>query len=221
MISGNCKRFLLSMLIILVISSSAAIAQKSLSGNLNQPFAHVVSIPPSPTDRVIVDNVTGFKANDTILLIQMQGVKILLDVYGNMQDKLGEPGMHEFLIIQSVNGGANEIIFRNELLRSYNSAGNVQIVRAPYYNSAKVTGNLYCDPWNSTTKKGGVLALILRRTLELGANIDVSGRGFIGGNDAVGSGICWNTDPVKYGKDYYSSTDPDAGGFKEKPGIAA
>jgi hypothetical protein len=202
------------MLIILVISNAVTVAQKSLSGNLNQPFAHVVSIPPSPTDRVIVDNVSGFKANDTILLIQMQGVKILLDVYGNMQDKLGEPGMHEFLIIQSVNGGTNEIIFRNELLRSYNSAGNVQIVRAPYYNSAKVTGNLYCDPWNSTSKKGGVLALIVGRALELTANIDVSGRGFVGGIDAVGSGICWNTDPLNYGRDYYASTDPYAGGYK-------
>jgi hypothetical protein len=210
-ISGNSKRLFLSILILFGICTVAALAQKSLSGNLNQPKAHVVSIPPSPTDRVIVDDATGFKANDTILLIQMQGVKILLSPYGTLQNKFGEPGMHEFLIIQSVNGGTNEIVFRNELLKNYDPAGNVQIVRAPYYNSAKITGTLYCDPWNPATRKGGVLALIVGRTLELTGNIDVSGRGFIGGNDAVGDGICWNTNTTRYGQDYYPSSDPYAG----------
>ena len=193
------------------ISATAALAQKSLSGNLNQPKAHVVSIPPSPTDRIIVDDVTGFKANDTILLIQMQGVKILLSPYGTLQNKYGEPGMHEFLIIQSVNGGTNEIVFRNELLKSYDPAGNVQIVRAPYYNSAKVTGTLFCDPWNQTTKKGGVLALIIGRSLELAGNIDVSGRGFIGGNDAIGRWDLLEYKYALYGQDYYPASDQNAG----------
>jgi hypothetical protein len=196
---------------LLGIGCPVALSQKSLSGNLNQPAAHVVSIPPLPTDRITVDNAAGFNAGDTILLIQMQGVKVLLSPYGSLQNKFGEPGMHEFLIIQSVNGGTNEIIFRNELLKSYDAAGNVQIVRAPYYNSAKVTGTLYCDPWNQTAKKGGVLALIVGRSLELSGNIDVSGRGFTGGTDVTGAGICWNTNTTEYGKDYYPSSFQNAG----------
>jgi hypothetical protein len=211
MVSGSFKRLLLSMLILLGIGSTVAFSQKNLSGNLNQPKAHVVGIPPSPTDRVIVDDVSGFSVNDTIVLIQMQGVKILLSPYGTLQNKFGEPGMHEFLIIQSVNGGTNEIIFRNELLKNYDVAGSVQIVRVPYYNSARVTGTLFCDPWNPATGKGGVLALIVGRTLELTGNIDVSGRGFIGANDVIGTGICWNTNPTAYGQDYYPSSDPNSG----------
>jgi hypothetical protein len=161
-------------------------SQKNLSGILNQPKAHVITIQAS--DRVIVDDVTGFAANDTILVIQMQGVGILTGAtdYGNIQNFLGQPGMHEFMIIQSVNSLTQQIIFRNFLLKTYDVRGNIQIVRVPYYNTATVTGTLTCDPWNSTTKKGGVLALIIGRSLKLNADIDVSTRGFLGGNDIIG-----------------------------------
>ena len=90
-------------MLILGFSSTAVFSQKALSGNINQPKTHVVTIG---ADRVTVDNVTGFSVNDTILLIQMQGVKILTaSNYGTLQDKLGEPGMHEFMIILSINVG--------------------------------------------------------------------------------------------------------------------
>jgi hypothetical protein len=118
-----------------------------------------------------------------------------LSDYGNIQNFLGQPGMHEFMIVLSVNTGTGEIIFRNDFLKTYNPQGNVQVVRVPYYNSATVTGTLYCAPWDNTTKKGGVLALIIGRTLKLEADIDVSGSGFIGGNDMIGDGRCSQTAP--------------------------
>jgi gliding motility-associated-like protein len=210
-ISCNYKKFLLSLLILFGIHSATVLSQKNLSGNLNQPKAHVVSILPSPTDRVIVDDITGFNVNDTILLIQMQGVKILLSPYGNLQNKLGEPGMYEFLIIQTVNGGTKEIVFKNNILKNYDPAGNIQVVRVPYYNSAVVSGILYCDPWNPTAKNGGVMAIITGRSLKLSANIDVSGRGFSGGKDTIGYGICWNTNTTLYGQDYYPWSFKNAG----------
>ena len=190
MISSYCKRLFVSLLILLDFSGTALLSQKNLSGNLNQPNTHVISI--SASDRVIVDDVTGFGVNDTILLIQMQGVGILTGTldYGNIQNIFGQPGMHEFLIIQSVNGGTKEIVFRNNIRETFNPIGNIQIVRVPYYNSATVTGRLFCDPWNRTTKKGGVLALIIGRTLKLNADIDVSESGFIGGKDTIGEGRC-------------------------------
>ena len=142
MMTGNflrhSKRLILSLLI-LFVSSTAVFSQKKLSGNLNQPKAHVVTITGS--DRIIVDDVTGFSAPDTILLIQMQGVGILTGAadYGNIQNFFGQPGMHEFLIIQSINTLTREIVFRNNLLKTYDTRGNIQIVRVPYYNSAIVT----------------------------------------------------------------------------------
>ena len=194
-------------LLIVCFSSAVLFAQKQLSGNLNQPAAHVTSIPSN--DRVIVDDVTGFSANDTILLIQMQGVGIATPTtgYGYIQNTIGEPGKHEFLIIQSVNGGTREIVFRNSILSVYNSEGNVQIVRVPYYNSAIVVGKLFCDPWNSTTKKGGVLALVIGRSLTLNSDIDVSQSGFSGAKDAVGVGRFTGIDPTTYSDTYPSSFD--------------
>jgi CHU_C Type IX secretion signal domain len=208
-ILGQSMRLILCLLI-LGFSSTSLLSQKSLSGNINQPKTHVVTIG---ADRVTVNNVTGFSVNDTILLIQMQGVRILtaLNVYGTLQNKTGEPGMHEFMIILSINGGTNEIVFRNNILNSYDPAGNVQIVRVPYYNSAKVTSKLFCTPWDTVTKSGGVLALIIGRTLTLDADIDVSALGFKGGKDTVGDGICRNTNQVLYGQEYYNRGFRNAG----------
>jgi hypothetical protein len=190
-----CKRIILSLLI-LAFSNLALFSQKNLSGIINQPKAQVTSFPAN--DRIIVDDVTGFAPNDTILVIQMQGVGILTGStdYGNIQTFLGQPGMHEFVIIQSVNVTTQEIVFTKFLLKTYDVRGNVQIVRVPYYNTATVTGTLSCDPWNSTTKKGGVLALIIGRSLKLNADIDVSNSGFIGGNDITGEGRCSMVAPV-------------------------
>ena len=197
----NSKRLILS-IVILCFSAAVLFSQKNLSGILNQPKAHVVTIQAS--DNVIVDDVTGFAANDTVLVIQMQGVGILTGAtdYGNIQNFLGQPGMHEFMIIQSVNSLTQQIIFRNFLLKTYDVRGNIQIVRVPYYNTATVTGTLTCDPWNSTTKKGGVLALIIGRSLKLNADIDVSTRGFLGGNDIIGEARCSMVAPVTINYSY-------------------
>ena len=202
------KRLIISALLI-ALSSSLLLSQKSLSGNLNQPKSHVQSLGP---DRVIVDNAIGFSVNDTVLLVQMQGVQILTAAtYGFAQGKSGEPGMHEFMIVLSVNTVTREIVFRNNILNGYDATGNVQIVRVPYYNSATITGKLFCDPWDPVTKSGGVLALIVARTLTLNSDIDVSGLGFSGGKDAIGDGICWNTNTVLYGLEFYPSSFTNAG----------
>jgi gliding motility-associated-like protein len=206
---GHSKR-LIFCLLIMCFSSAVLLSQKSLSGPINQPKTHVVSLG---ADRVTVDNVTGFNVNDTILLIQLQGVKILTatNVYGTLQGKAGEPGMHEFMIILSINGGTKEIVFRNNILKTYDPTGNIQIVRVPYFNSATITGKLSCDPWDPATKSGGVLALIVGRTLTLNADIDVSKLGFTGGKDTVGDGICRNTNESIYGLEYYPRSFRNAG----------
>lgn len=215
-ISSHRRRLIICLLILISINSTAVLSQKSLSGNLNQPKSHVVTIG---LDRVTVDDITGFNKGDTILLIQMQGVKITIaPVYGSLQDKYGEPGMHEFLIISAVNVVPKEIVFSRNILKIYDFRGNIQIVRVPYYNSVIITGTLSCDPWNQVTKSGGVLALIVGRRLNLKANIDVSGKGFKGGNDAVGEGICYSVNAGLYGNSYYNSSFLNAG-FKGE-GIA-
>ncbi|MCX6254582.1 MAG: hypothetical protein NTV31_08920 [Bacteroidia bacterium] len=213
-ILSHNKRLIFSLLLLFGFSSTVMSFQKNLTGNINQPKSHVVSIPnPYPvSDRVIVDDATGFSVNDTILIIQMQGVGILtapFGSYGTLQEIFGEPGMHEFLIITAVN--ANEIVFSSYLLKDYDPNGNIQIVRVPYYNSATVAGTLFCDSWNPATGSGGVLAMIIGRTLKLDADIDVSGRGLVGGITSIGDGICYYTNTTLYGEEYYDQNFPNAG----------
>jgi gliding motility-associated-like protein len=211
---GHRMRFIFCLLI-MCFSSLSMFSQKLLSGNLNQPKAHVISIPA--TDRVIVDNAAGFSPRDTIILIQMQGVGITTPTsgYGFIQSIFGQPGKHEFLIVQSVI--SNTIIFRNSIIDTYDTRGNIQVVRVPYYNSATVTNKLFCDPWDPVTQKGGVLALVIGRTLRIKADIDVSALGFKGGIDAIGIGRCILAAPTT-DIDYYASTFDNAG-FKGE-GIA-
>jgi hypothetical protein len=186
------KRLSFIFLIFILLCGSAA-AQKLISGDINQPFAHVESVL---TDRVTVDDVSGFNANDTVLLIQMQGVGILTDetVYGNYQNSYGQPGNHEFLIIQSVSL-PNTIIFRNNILKPYDVAANVQLVRVPTYNKVTVAGRLFCDPWDSSSGKGGIIAIIAGSLVTLNADIDVSGVGLRGGAASAGEGRCQDSDP--------------------------
>ena len=65
---GDIKKIFLSLLMLIAFSISASYA-KDVSGNLNQPMTHVVSVG---INKVIVDNVTDFYVKDTILLMLMQ-----------------------------------------------------------------------------------------------------------------------------------------------------
>ena len=53
-------------------------------------------------------------------------------------------------------------------------------MRVPYFNSISIDNTLTCLPWDGS--KGGVLVLNVRDTVSLNADIDVSGKGFLGGN---------------------------------------
>jgi gliding motility-associated-like protein len=208
-ISCKLRNLLLILLILFGFSRSAFSFQKILSGNINQPKTHVVTVS---TDRVTVDDATGFAAGDTVMLIQMQGVRILTDAtsaYGTLQNKYGEPGIHEFLIVLSVS--SNVVVFRNDIKNTFNANGNVQLVRVPYYNSANVTGTLTCNPWDPVAKSGGVIAMIIGRTIKLNSNIDASGLGFRGGKDTIGLGIDWSSDQLLYGNSRYPWSFANAG----------
>ena len=192
------------LLVLFIIGSIPSLGQKNLSGDLNQPFAKVTAIIDA--DEIDVDTQAGLKDGDTILIIQVQGIGIVTDDlgYGINQATIGSPGRYEFLIIQNIDETdvvpPFRIEFGNDLLYSYDVLGNVQIVRVPYYNSATVTGKLFCDPWDPVSGKGGVLALIIGRTLKLNADIDVSGLGLRGGKNSIGDGECYSagTDQSSY-----------------------
>ena len=121
------------------------------------------------------------------MLIQMKGATIDSNnnegfgyIYG-----YNNAGNFEFNIIKSKTD--NVIELKNSLLNQYNPImGRVQLVRVPYFNSFTSTDTLTCLPWDGTM--GGILVLNIAKNLTLNAPIDVSGKGFRGGDIGTGFG---------------------------------
>ncbi len=137
----------------------------------------------------------GFAAGDEVLLLQMQVPQVDLSNTASFGTLLNSTciGNYEFNRIKSVGGSTVQLQYA--LTRSYDLSGKVQLVRVPEYDSATVCA-LTCLPWNGSV--GGVLALDVRGQLTLSSDIDVSGRGFRGGNVEQDNTIAWVFGETQY-----------------------
>jgi gliding motility-associated-like protein len=133
-----------------------------------------------------VEDATAFNIGDTVLMIQMKGAVIdstNTAAFGNITN-LKNAGNYEFNYVKSKTGNSVELL--NVLIRQYDLPdGKVQLIRVPYYSNVNFDKVLTCLPWDGN--KGGVLAFNVQDTVTLGANMDVSGRGFRGGIDPFSS----------------------------------
>lgn len=189
--SGIYIRKVILSLLILTGLASGLYSQDKKIGDIVNIYKRVTEIGTTPRDNVTLSNADGIADGDTVLLIQMKGASILTDdglSFGSQQGYRGAPGMSEFLIVDSKAG--TNIVFTSNIINSFDTDGIVQLIKVPYYNSATVTSTLTCQPWDSVTKTGGVLAMIIGRTLILESDIDVSGKGFKGGIKTEGTGNC-------------------------------
>ena len=213
----NIKWLIISLLLIAGLSLQLH-SQTKISGIINK-YGRVTS---KGTDFVVVGDETQFgqfTTGDTVLLIQMKGAKIYGKgaSFGVAYDSIGLPGWHEFMTVLSVVDSTNTIVFRNNIVNSsFHLPSGLQIIKVPSYNAAVVEGDLTCQPWDSVTKTGGILTAIIGRALSLNANIDVSGKGFKGGDTTLGKGICINSVPadvLRWDKDAFPAST-DSAGFK-------
>ena len=141
---------------------------------------------------------------DIALLVQMQGAQVAAgnnDSYGDGTPGDGrgsgwlalEAGHFEFVRIEEVEvdrvrvrgSGPNSGVvhgYRNSEPVGAEQSGRHrwQLVRVPQYESLTLSGDLKVLPWDGAS--GGILALDVRRTLQLnGHRLDVAGSGFRGG----------------------------------------
>ena len=146
-----------------------------------------------------------FKYNpgDTVLLIQMKGAVIDSSNTANFGTVTNykNAGNYEYNYVKQKTG--NLIQLRNLVTRQYDiPIGKVQLVRVPYYDNLVVDNTLTCMQWDGT--KGGILAFNVKNTLTMNAGMDVSGKGFIGGqviNPKNNSFYC-------HENNYYYPNDP-------------
>jgi len=193
-----------------LISFSSSFGQ---IGNIINTYTPVIGFDPCE-NKLAAEDASTFNIGDTVLIIQMKGAVIdstNTSTFGTITD-YKNAGNYEFNYVKSKSG--NSIQLKNTLTRQYDiPAGKIQLVRVPSYNSITVTSTLTCLPWDGS--KGGILVLKASNSVVLNASIDVSGKGFKGGNDPYSS-------PAQYYCDenqYYYPRNPDLASEKGE-GIA-
>jgi gliding motility-associated-like protein len=175
-------------------------------------------------NRLTVEDGTAFHNGDTVLMIQMKGAIVDSSNTASFGSILSynNAGNYEFNYVKTVTGNTIELL--DSLTRNYDiPAGKVQLIRVPYFNTIASPFTLTCLPWDGS--KGGVLVLNAKDSISLRADIDVSGKGFRGGNSpntgsqllycfennytypigsltaaAKGEGIATIGDPIAWGK---------------------
>lgn len=126
-----------------------------------------------------LSHTTSIAVGDTVLIVQMKGATIDQSNNSDYGDVMNwnAAGGYEYNEVCDIQG--NTVIFKREFLHNYNSGGAVQVVTVPTYTNAEVSATLTANPWNGSD--GGIVALRVYGTLELNADVDVSGLGFRGG----------------------------------------
>ena len=148
-------------------------------GNIINSYTPIVQLDVC-SNKITVEDASTFNTGDTILMMQMKGAIIDSSnspTFGTIS-KYNNTGNYEFNYIKSKSGNVIELL--DSITRAYDVPfGKVQLIRVPYFKTANINTMLTCLPWDGN--KGGVLVLNARDSVNLQANIDVSGRGFSGG----------------------------------------
>lgn len=170
-----------------VADSCPTIPLNNSSIIINQ-YAAVTAIDPC-NNRLIVDDASNFNAGDTVVIMQMKGAAIDSVNSGSFGTiaSYNNAGTYEFNYVKNKTG--NSIELKNTMLKQYDAAnGRVQVIRVPYYQTVNLTDTLTCLPWDGS--KGGVVILNSATDIKLNAPIDVSKKGFRGGQ--IGGGFSCN-----------------------------
>ena len=155
-------------------------------------YAHVLQIynsDPTDPDSVKVNNPQWFEPLDTALYIVTKGATVngpwnypdpadwgKYADYRNM-------GRYNILLVDTV---VDNIVIFSTILRDLYSSMAGEIVQLIKIRGGKdvytVDEPLTCKAWNPSDSTGGVFVLIAGRKIVLKATIDVSGKGFLGGD---------------------------------------
>jgi hypothetical protein len=152
---------------------------QSVSGIVNN-YYKVTAINPA-TNQLTVASTAGLQHGTRVMIIQMKGAGVNntnTAAFGDIT-VINQAGNYEINTICDFT--ATTIFLHYQLLKTYNTVGYVQLVTIPRYTNVTVSGLVQAAPWNATTGTGGVVAIEATNTIFLNSNIDVSGRGFSGG----------------------------------------
>jgi hypothetical protein len=209
------------LLMVSAVCSYLPTRAQTVSGIVNSYYA--VSAVNTTNNSVTVDNASGLSPGQRVLISQAKGAAIgsaNASTFGDIT-AVNDAGNYEFNTICTITG--NEVVLKATLLNPYDPTGSVQLVAIPSYGSVTVSGTVTASPWDPTTGKGGIVVIEAAGTIFLNADIDVSGRGFLGGSLVNYPVPPYNCDWFVTVNNYYLSL-PASGyytGGKKGEGIAA
>ena len=201
-------------LILLLLSTAFGFSQTTTISGIINSYHHVLGIDASK-NAVKLDNVSGLAYGNTVLIIQMKGAAINTANNSSFGDttSLNYAGNYEVAIICSVSN--DSVYFFNEVQNSYDVNYKVQLVKFGEYYSANIIDTVKAQSWNSTTGKGGVLAIKVEEDLTLNAPMFVDSTGYKGGMFFKHTSNCGFFFPVGNGYAYdATSSSEDNGGYK-------
>jgi Secretion system C-terminal sorting domain len=169
---------------------------------------------------VKLDNVSGLAYGNTVLIIQMKGATINTSTGSSFGDvsSLNYAGNYEVATICSVSN--DSVFFFNTILSSYDINYKVQLVKFGEYYSANVTDTVKAQSWNSSTGKGGVLAIKVEEDLTLNAPLFADSAGYKGGSFYLHSGTCGFLNPVGNAYAYDATSGSATNGAYKGEGVA-
>jgi len=186
----------------------------------------IYNLDPTDVDSVDVDDATEFNVADTVLYIQMRGMEYYdptnLPIeppgswWGEVVDDPNNTGIYCILLINKVIG--NTVVFTTTLRDDIEIEEAGEMAQLVKVSGGKeiwsIDEDITCDPWDPATGTGGVFAMIASRKIVLNANIDVTGKGFNGGDPGVPvvdtfSGVCDGSD-----SQFFPESDMDSAGRK-------
>lgn len=206
--------------IILFSALLPAYALASSSDSIvNEYYAVTEVLYSGQKDGVIVDNPGTLTKGDTVLIYQTKGVK--WNYTEDNADDYHFAGKFEIQLVDTVI--SDTVKFKGKLGKTltleYNADYKVQLVKIPSYRYFKVTQKLTAAAWDGN--KGGIL-IFITDTLDLQANIDVTGKGFRGyeiGADSS-AGYCTSDDSIAFAVGNFLLTSIDSGGLKGESNIS-
>ncbi|MFN2437656.1 MAG: T9SS type A sorting domain-containing protein [Chitinophagaceae bacterium] len=201
------KRQHLILLFLYISFAFSAFAQTNISGIVNNYYK--VTAINTTTSVLKLDNTTGLNASDKVMLIQMKGITVETannTAFGSVSNQ-GNAGNYEINNICLIRN--DSVWLTNSLVKTYDVIGKIQLVRIPRYESANVIASLTASPWDSTTGKGGVLAISVANTLTLNAPVTAEAKGFKGGIFISSGGTFGCVDHVAPNY-YYNAATADA-----------
>jgi Secretion system C-terminal sorting domain len=199
-------------IILLLFSTVFGFSQTTNISGIRNTYHSVLGIS---TVAAKLDDVSGLSYGNTVLLIQMKGAFINTTNNSTFGDttSLNYAGNYELATICSVSN--DSVYFFNEVKNSYDVNYKVQLVKFGEYYSANVTDTVKAQSWNSSTGKGGVLAIKVEEDLTLNAPLFADSTGYKGGAFFKHTSNCGFFFPVGNGYAYdATSSSEDNGGYK-------